>query len=138
VGALAIATTFPAYIIGAAAWSPDSSTLAVGGISGVTSLFDARTDHKLRTLDAALPTVRSLAWGPDGARLAVGGNNQAAIWNTRTGHVLASEAATADLSNGQALLNTVVGMAWSPDGRRLALSGDNARPKIWQPPALVR
>lgn len=131
---LTIGGTFPTTLVGAAAWSPRGTQVALAGLSGVAAVYDARFGRKLRSLDHALNSIDTLAWSPDGRRLAAGGNNGLVIWDAATGHVLQQRDAPVDVPGSNALLNTVERLAWSPDGSRIAVSGDNAVPSIWSPP----
>jgi WD40 repeat protein len=133
---ITLASDSPASILGDVAWSPDGRTLAVAGLSGVTSIYDPATGQKLRDLDRALNSIDTVAWSPDGRRLVAGGNNGLVVWNVATGHVQERRDAPVDLPHGNAIVNSVLRVAWSPDSSRVAVSGDNAVPRIWTPPLL--
>lgn len=132
---LSIQRGFPANLIGAAAWSPDGTRLAIGGLGGQIEIYDTRTGKTIRDLDRGLSAVNALGWSHDGVRLAAGGNNVLAIYDVRSGSVIQRRQAPGDLSGGNSAFNSVQGLAWSPDGRRLLIGSSNAHTRIWMPDA---
>lgn len=132
---LSIQQGFPANLIGAAAWSPDGTRLALGGLGGQIEIYDTHSGTIVRDLDRGLSAVNALGWSRDGVRLAAGGNNELAIYDIRSGSVIQRRQAPGDLSGGNAAFNSVQGLAWSPDGRRLLIGSSNAHTRIWMPDA---
>jgi WD40 repeat protein len=63
----------PGLPVGALAWSPDSSLLAVGTDAGDLIFFDAATSTELVRLPAHNGRLTGLAFSPDGSRLGTTG-----------------------------------------------------------------
>jgi WD40 repeat protein len=88
-----------------AAWSPDSSTFAIGDENGDMQLYD-RDGHLLDNRHSNFD-VNAIAWSPDGILLAAGRD----VWK----------------SDGKRLTGingSVNSLAWSADGQYLAVAGD--------------
>ncbi|MDG5808591.1 hypothetical protein P9869_39295 [Streptomyces ossamyceticus] len=110
--------------VGAAAFSPDGRTLAMGSGSGQgIQLWDV-ADGRLRKGLAKPPgdTV-SLAFSPDGRTLATAGpEHGVALWDTESGRLRRSFPLEA---------SRLVSLAFSPDGRTLAVSTDEHGVQLW-------
>ena len=101
------------------AWSPDSQTLACGGLNKIW-LFSAPGFAALGRLAAEQGEVWGLAWAPTGNLLISGGINGSLIWwDNRTLQKTRNEG------------GAIYDIAFSPDGRELAVADDSATTKIW-------
>ncbi len=108
--------------IGAAAWSPDGTRIAVTGvpapqpvvITGTTQIWEALDGQHLLTHQGD-QFARVLAWSPDSTLLATGGYNQAIrVWQATSGQEIWSYR-----SEG-AYVNAI---SWSPNGKQIASCG---------------
>ena len=102
--------------VGALAWSPDGSILAVAGWHEVL-LHHGNTTGIVARLVGESPRIESLAFSPDGAQLAVAGGapseyGEVQIWNMSSRTLSRSIKTTGD---------AVYGVSWSPDGQRVAI-----------------
>jgi WD40 repeat protein len=86
-----------------AAWSPDSSTFAIGDENGSLQLYD-RDGHPVVSRQSNFD-VNSIAWSPDGTLLAAGRD----VWRSDGTHLTGI--------NG-----SVSSLAWSADGQYLAVA----------------
>jgi WD40 repeat protein len=86
-----------------AAWSPDSSTFAIGDENGNLQLYD-RDGHAVVSRQSNFD-VNSIAWSPDGTLLAAGRD----VWKSDGIHLTGI--------NG-----SVNSLAWSADGQYLAVA----------------
>ncbi|MFX0150335.1 MAG: WD40 repeat domain-containing protein [Candidatus Hodarchaeota archaeon] len=69
-------------------WSPDSSKLAIGTITGTVFIMDTNNGTILRTLTHGDPII-NLAWSPDSSKLvSCDINDSFTIWHTISGTVL--------------------------------------------------
>lgn len=107
--------------LGAVAFSPDGSVLAIGDQTGQVRLVDPHhgtektvlPGHFLVFSPTANAGVSSLAYSPDGRLLAAGGafiDPRILVWDTETGNKLA----TLEGHHG-----FITHLAFSPDGQRL-------------------
>jgi WD40 repeat protein len=105
----------------ALAYSPDGTTLAVGGSFGI-NLYHTNLQSFL-SLQGNTGSVTSLAWSPDGHKL-VSGNlgNIINIWDVQAGTQLSALA-------GHTAQVTAVG--WSPDGQKIASASLDGTVRIW-------
>jgi WD40 repeat protein len=102
------------------AWSPDSQTLACGGLNKVW-LFSAPGFGALGRLAAEQGEVWGLAWAPSDNLLVSGGISGSLIWwENRTLQKTRNEG------------GAIYDIAFSPDGRELAVADDSATTKIWK------
>jgi WD40 repeat protein len=113
----------PGRGIAAIAYSPDGRTLAAASADGSTTLWNARTGRRLRTLRDTGGPVAALAFAPDGALLATAGQDGAVrVWTAATG-------ARLFFFTGHA--SPVTALAWSPDGRILASASADRTVRLW-------
>jgi len=117
--------------ISSVAFTPDSKTLAAGGLSfnkatdsfgGVLELWNPKTGAKISTLNtAANGGVFSVAFSLDGKVLAVGGTGVSGgvleLWNVSTGALASTLQTSAD--------SGVTSIAFSKDGKTFAVGGYN-------------
>ena len=122
-GSMSLALTFTTQAdqgLYSLAWSPNSQTLACGGLNKIW-LFSAPGFGALGRLAAEQGEVWGLAWAPTGNLLISGGINGSLIWwENRT--LLKTR------NEGGAIYD----IAFSPDGRELAVADDSATTKIWK------
>lgn len=110
----------------AAAFSPDSRTLAVAYLDGTVRLWNASTRQRIGKLilgsgSASGPVV--LAFSPDGSALAVGNQDGTVqLWN------LAAHSQIGSTIDAHA---TLIALAFSPDGRSLATGDANGKARLW-------
>ncbi|WTZ37814.1 hypothetical protein OG241_02850 [Streptomyces sp. NBC_01390] len=106
--------------LGALAFSPDGSRLAVGDMTGRVTLWDGDLRHRVTALPNTfrpsqgppLEAVSALAVSPDGRTLAVGGGNGGLqLWDMPTGQPIGGLLTTA----GDAIYT----LAFGPDGTTL-------------------
>ena len=110
--------------VGAVAYSPDGSQVAVAGSAGIW-LYDAETGTEQALLTGHTDSVNSVAFSPDGTKIAScgGGNDRtvriwdAATWELRhtlTGHT-----------------DNVLSVAFSPDGTKIASGSRDDTVRLW-------
>ena len=107
------------------AFSPDSKTLAVGGATGRTGLWNVAAKRLTATLpDPGSKGVDSVAFSPDGKTVAAGDfNGRTYLWNAATGQL------TATLPDPGS--KGVRPVAFSPDGKTVAAGDFNGRTYLW-------
>src|SRR5271168_2594673 len=123
-GLLALAS--PASQIYSLSWSPDGTTIALGGYKE-TRLVDAHTKKTVATLAGSAEAVRSVAISRDGKLLAAAGGlparkGEVKIWN------LSSQALSTTISGHS---DCIYGVAFSPDGATLASASYDKLIKLW-------
>jgi len=104
--------------IGALAWSPDGTVLAVAGWHEVV-LHEGHHAGIAARLVGESPRIESLAFSPDGTQLAVSGGapseyGEIQIWSVKTRKLTRAIRTTGD---------AVFGVSWSPDSQRVAIGG---------------
>lgn len=105
-----------------ATWSPDGSTIAIGGDDGMTYLWDVTTGL-VRTTIAQNARIRVLNWSPD---------NRSLVTGDELGVVRVWDVAGAERFRLQDSTNPVVMASWSADGAILATaSGGGATVRLW-------
>ena len=104
----------------AAAYSPDSSKIAVADGPGKLSVFAVSDGRLLASFTTSSP-LAAVAWAPGGQAVAVGAKD-----GTVNVYDVGSKALVRTLPHG----GPVVGVAFSPDGRTLATAGGRTA-KLW-------
>jgi WD40 repeat protein len=108
--------------IGAAAFSPGSTTLASGGMDGTLRLRNVDRGDLIKILHAGTGPVNAVAFAADGQTLAVGNADlKVRIVRVGTREILERF----ESGNSQSVLC----LAYSPDGKTLAVAGSD-RPKL--------
>jgi WD40 repeat protein/formylglycine-generating enzyme required for sulfatase activity len=103
-------------------WSPDSQTLASGGLKNI-KLWQIGSGALLRTFAAQSSGVYALAWSPDGKTIAAQGEaGSVKLWRADSGALVRA-------LPGQP--NSVYSLAWSPDGRTIASGSYDHTVKLW-------
>ena len=103
-----------------AAFSADSTLLAISGAKGEVVLWDLRTNHERARLRGHARAVRHLAFAPDARTLATGDRTSSVrVWDVATGAV-------------RYKLDSGAGVAISPDGRVLATGYDPSGIRLWE------
>lgn len=105
-------------------WSPDGKQVAVSGIEGPVTVFDAASGERRHELSGHGSGTTALSWSPDGRLLASAGQDgKVRLWSmTGTG-------GSQELNGGSAWVEKA---AWSPDGRYL-VSAAGRRLRLWKP-----
>jgi WD40 repeat protein/DNA-binding SARP family transcriptional activator len=104
------------------AFSPDGSRIATTGLSGVASIWDARTSRQLFPLEGHEGHVSAVVWSPDGRIVATGGDDGTArLWDASSGDEMLV------IPGQQAKIGS---LAFSPDGSRLS-SGSSNGSMVW-------
>lgn len=116
------------HVVTALAWSPDGSSLALGGDNGGVQVLDIPSGD----LASVYPghgedaTIWQVAFSPDGACVASAGDDRAVhVWSAASGWPLFTY-------RGHDL--DAISVAWSPDGARLVSAGSrDGAVHVWQP-----
>ena len=103
------------------AWSPDGTSLAVAGATGVwlytASAFN-QTPRQIAEQDAP---INAVVFSPDGSELAYGGKT-VVVWNFKTGQRRLFPPQLSD---------TVAGLAFSPDGNWFVTVSNDRKIRVW-------
>ena len=106
------------------AFSPDGKTVAAGGSTGRTYLWEVGTKRLTSVTDPGSEGVNSVAFSPDGKTLAAGDyNGSTYLWDIATAKLVLT--ITDPGSKG------VKPVAFSPDGTILATGDFNGRTYLW-------
>ncbi len=106
----------------AVAYSPDSKTLATGGLDHLIRFWRLSDGQALTTSDHQVG-IEALAFSPNGELLASAGHEgPIRIWRTSDGSLL-------ETLEGH--LDTVYQLSWSPDGKMLASGGADKTVRLW-------
>lgn len=110
-----------------AAWSPDSTRIASGGIGATIQVWDATSGNHVSIYNgqdnSSPPKVYSVAWSHDSMRIASAHEDGTVqIWNATSGVLLA----TCRGHSGH--VNSV---RWSPDDTHIVSGGHDATAKVW-------
>lgn len=111
------------------AYSPDGTLLATGHNDGAITIWDTKTNTRLRTIDRHQFRIWSLAFTPDGSRLVSGGGNwddtnqgELRIWDTTSWKTIHEVPAHDDL---------VLALAISPDGKTILTGSRDNSIRSW-------
>ena len=104
-------------------FSPDGSTIAVGGGHVQMYLLDAQTGKVRRILDAQKSWTYAIRFSPDGALMASAhGNGRTLLWNAKLGK---------QLSELPRQSKQVRDLSFSPEGRTLATACLDGQVRVW-------
>lgn len=110
--------------IASVAISPNSKTVASGGLDKSIMVWDVVTGKKLRSFSGHSKIIKSVAFSRDGKTVAsASGDKTIKLWNIATGRVVRT------LSGHDGDVNSVT---FSPNGKMLASGSDDATIKIWR------
>lgn len=112
-------------------FSPDGTTMAVGGDDGKVALWNVTNPDEPTALTtpvaADVGPIASVAFSPDGRTLAIGGSHGLQLWSTSDlSHISNSPTSTVPAASG-----AVRSVAFSPDGRILAAGTDSGSIILW-------
>ena len=113
------------------AFSPDGSTMVIGGTTGKIAVWNVTSPADPAALGTSLTAdvgpIASLAFSPDGRTLAIGGTHGLQLWSTSDlEHMTPSPSPTVPAASG-----AVRAVAFSPDGRMLAAGTDSGSIVLW-------
>ena len=111
---------FPGTSVSHVAFSPDGRQVAAAIKDGTVLVCDAPDGRKIRTFRAHQGPTYDVAFTRDGTRLATAGSDSIRMWDTRTGHEVAT------LRGWPALC-----LAFTRDGSRLITGGYLGEARLW-------
>jgi WD40 repeat protein/basic membrane lipoprotein Med (substrate-binding protein (PBP1-ABC) superfamily) len=107
----------------AIAFSPDGNLLASTTRSGVTRVWDLRTEEEIQTLHVQSGWLADLTFNPDGDSLAIAGNDgTVSVWQ------LGDDQPRLTLRGNSA---PVMGVAYSPNGSHIATASQDGSARLW-------
>jgi small GTP-binding protein len=107
------------------AWSPDGTSLAAGGASGMLRILNPSRNAVRRVLEGASDRVNAISWSPGkGELLAAGGGDRAIrVWSTGSGRLVrVLEGHTAPVAS----------VEFSHDGRVLLSRASDDTVRVWR------
>ena len=109
----------------AAAFSPDSKLLAIGGADRAIRIFEVETLEEIAVIEDHADWVLDLAFSPDGTRLASASRDKTAkLFDVKTGESIVTFPGHGD---------SVQAVAFAPDGSTIASAGADGRIRTWKP-----
>jgi WD40 repeat protein len=122
---------------GPLAWSPDSTRLAVGMLSGSVKILAISTGQVVLTYQGQNQQgSQALAWSSDGKRIVSASSLSIQIWSATSGLKLFTYTGQTGNEQGNPSFG---GLAWSPDGQDVASStrfgpnqGGGGAVQVWQ------
>jgi tricorn protease-like protein len=110
-------------LVHSVAFSPDSRTLASGGMDHTIKLWNVTSGQVVMNLQGHAGAIWSVAFSPDGHTLASGSwDKTIKLWDVASGQLLRTLQGHADY---------VLTVAFSPDGRTLASGSRDKSIKLW-------
>ncbi|MFZ4731447.1 MAG: WD40 repeat domain-containing serine/threonine protein kinase [Pirellulales bacterium] len=103
-------------------WSADGGFLAAGCDKGAAALVALTAPENVRPLGTTGVPVRAVAFAPDGARIATATAEGVHVWDTASGHLIAT-------GDGPAAAWDRV--AFRPDGRHVAAAAADGTLALW-------
>jgi WD40 repeat protein len=124
---LGVALPVEGGMVEVAAFSPDSTLLAVGGAGGFVRIWDTADHHQVGVFQAGTSQVAALAFNPAGNTLAIANQaGQVLLWDVATWHQIGTPAVIGDLKNV-----FVAGTAISPGGQIAAIGANTGAAWLW-------
>lgn len=109
----------------AAAFSPDSTTVASGGVDRLVRIWDVETGRLLRSLRGHTNDIRAVLFTPDGQTLITASEDRTIrFWNPQSGEPTKLLFSRYD--------HNITSLSISPDGLMLARGSYNKDIKIWE------
>jgi WD40 repeat protein len=111
------------------AWSPDNSALALAGLDGKTTIWDAVSGELKFSLIGHSGSLQTVTWSPNGDRLATSAQDGTLrTWSAESGELIQT---TNDLTGGTNVL------AWGPQGDFIAGGSIDGTVRLWDASKLV-